>query len=208
RGGGSSNLFAPSRASRARHRAFTPISGAAAMSDRKKKRGGRSYVQKNERRRQRYAEDPKYRKRTIAIANAWRTSNKDKINAERRLRRATDPEFRKQCAISDRRDNLKRRYGITIDDYNRLFKKQKGRCNICRKKSRRRRLYVDHDHRRKFVRQLLCNPCNIGLGWFKDDARLLRRAAPRLDAAPKAHGDGKRPHGSSKKGRGGRKPKR
>src|SRR5262249_21592601 len=139
----------------------------------------------------------------------WRRANKAKISAERRLRRDTDPEFRKRCEISDRKSNLKRLYGMTIEDYNRLFKKQKGRCNICRKKSRRRRLYVDHDHRRKFVRQLLCNPCNLGQGWFKDDARLLRRAAVCLDAAAKAHrSGGKRRRGGPKKSRGGRRRKR
>jgi hypothetical protein len=37
-------------------------------------------------------------------------------------------------------------YGITCDDYWRLFEAQDGRCAICRMPPRGRRLVVDHDH--------------------------------------------------------------
>jgi Recombination endonuclease VII len=75
----------------------------------------------------------------------------------------------------------KRTHRVT---YNRLFAKQEGRCAICRGKSRRR-LQVDHDHRTKQVRRLLCGPCNKGLDLFRDDVRLVRRAAAYLAAALK-----------------------
>ena len=50
---------------------------------------------------------------------------------------------------------------------------------IC-KKVPRHRLHVDHDHRTKKVRRLLCRLCNAGLGCFKDDLRIVRRAAAKL----------------------------
>ena len=137
--------------------------------------------EQSERDRKRYAEDPAYRARRLASINAWRKANKDKINAKRRLRWATDPDYRERQLAPKRgcwkrEYDLKRLYGITLAEYDRLFKQQKGRCAICRQKSPYR-LQVDHCHRRKMVRRLLCGPCNRGLGIFRDDPRLLRRAA-------------------------------
>lgn len=43
-------------------------------------------------------------------------------------------------------------------------------------------LYLDHDHKTGKLRGFLCNNCNRGLGFFKDSAALLRRAADYLDA--------------------------
>jgi hypothetical protein len=59
---------------------------------------------------------------------------------------------------------IERQYGITGDEYDELFKYQGGRCFICRRKPRTKRLAVDHDHRTGEVRGLLCanneNGCN------------------------------------------------
>ena len=157
--------------------------------------------------RRRYAEDPVYRARILAANERWRAANKEKVNAALRLKYASQPKWRKAArATESRAKHLKRKYGMTLEDYDRLFKKQKGRCAICREKSRRGPLHVDHDHDKKFVRQLLCGPCNRGLGFFRDDTRLLRRAIACLDAAAKAHRRrGKRPRNGPKKGKGRRK---
>jgi len=148
--------------------------------------------EQSERDRKRYADDPEYRKRRLASINAWRKRNKTKINAKRRLRWATDPEYReRQLAPKrgcwDRENDLKRLYGITLAEYDRLFKLQKGRCATCGKKSPHR-LQVDHCHRRKIVRGLLCGRCNRGLGHFYDDPRLLRQVAAYVTAARKPRG--------------------
>lgn len=66
--------------------------------------------------------------------------------------------------------------GVTKADYDREFKKQKGRCGICRQKPERR-LNADHDHETNKFRGLLCKTCNIGLGYFKDNPALLEAAA-------------------------------
>jgi Recombination endonuclease VII len=130
--------------------------------------------------RKRYAEDPEYRKRRLASINRWRKANKTEINAKRRLRWATDPDYRERTLTPKRgrwrrEYDLKRLYGITLADYERMFKKQKGRCAICKEKSRKR-LQVDHDHLTKEVRRLLCGPCNRGMGCFRDNLRILRGA--------------------------------
>lgn len=75
---------------------------------------------------------------------------------------------------------LGRRYGLSVERYQQLFKKQRGRCAICRHpfgKGRRYGPHVDHDHRTHRVRGLLCTSCNQGLGRFGDDAARLAAAA-------------------------------
>lgn len=64
---------------------------------------------------------------------------------------------------------------FTYADYDYRFFCQHGRCAICRKSSKRR-LHMDHDHKTKLVRGLLCGKCNKGLGLFNDTIDLLNRA--------------------------------
>jgi hypothetical protein len=76
-----------------------------------------------------------------------------------------------------RRGNI-RRYGITVDDYDRMLVAQNGVCAICRQPCLTgKRLAVDHDHATGKVRGLLCSNCNQGLGHYCDEPVLLRAAA-------------------------------
>jgi hypothetical protein len=55
---------------------------------------------------------------------------------------------------------------------------QGGGCAICgRPPTESRQLDIDHDHRTGEVRGLVCNPCNQGLGLFRDDPFLIMAAA-------------------------------
>jgi RimJ/RimL family protein N-acetyltransferase len=65
----------------------------------------------------------------------------------------------------------KRRYGLSREDYNAMMDGQEGKCAICRQK---KRLVVDHDHKTKMVRGLLCGGCNLALGHYNDDIGLVR----------------------------------
>ena len=56
------------------------------------------------------------------------------------------------------------------------------RCAICGCEARR--LAVDHCHRTNAVRGMLCTHCNWGLGYFRDDKKLLERAIRYLDDPP------------------------
>lgn len=68
---------------------------------------------------------------------------------------------------------LLQRYGITHAEYETMFKKQGGKCAICKDKStgvHKRYLDVDHCHSTGRVRGLLCGSCNKNLallesGW-------------------------------------------
>lgn len=78
-----------------------------------------------------------------------------------------------------RRHLLKKQYGITTDEYDRMLERQGGVCAICGNGAAdalRKNLAVDHCHDSGRVRGLLCSNCNIGIGKFKDDPVLLRRA--------------------------------
>jgi len=86
-----------------------------------------------------------------------------------------------------RRRNLRRDYGITPEEWNRMYEAQTGVCAICgNPESLVRRgkvevLSVDHCHETKKVRGLLCGNCNNGLGRFAHDPDLLRQAARYLE---------------------------
>lgn len=87
----------------------------------------------------------------------------------------------KLCQISQREYNYRRSYGITIDDYDKLFKSQDGKCAICDTTTPSNRVNiehfaVDHDHKTGEVRGLLCSRCNFGLDHFKDDIVILENA--------------------------------
>lgn len=75
------------------------------------------------------------------------------------------------------RDNLKSKYGISIEEYMHRLDKQRGVCACCgeyetetdARTKQTKRLQVDHDHVTGEVRGLLCSGCNKALGQLKDD---------------------------------------
>lgn len=82
---------------------------------------------------------------------------------------------------------LLKRYGVSVEDYNRMLVVQDGKCAICRSESPGQKgvafFIVDHDHTTGKVRGLLCAYCNKGIGRFKDSPDLLRQAACYLDSS-------------------------
>lgn len=67
----------------------------------------------------------------------------------------------------------KKRYGITKEEMNSMIDAQGGVCAICGQQNPN---HIDHDHKSKIVRGVLCFSCNRGLGKFEDDTSLLRQA--------------------------------
>lgn len=84
-----------------------------------------------------------YQKKNPEKAEAYRDANKDRMR-----------EYR-----------LQRKYGIGLDEWNGMFQSQAGRCAVCQ---RPLPLLVDHDHLTGRVRGLLCNDCNLALGFLND----------------------------------------
>ncbi len=83
---------------------------------------------------------------------------------------------------SQNRDgHLRRVYGLSTEEYGKLYAKQGGVCAICgkpetstnKKTGEIYNLSVDHNHQTGAIRGLLCYSCNVSLGHFKDDISKL-----------------------------------
>lgn len=79
-----------------------------------------------------------------------------------------------------RNSQLRMKFGIEPEDYNKILVSQNHMCAICGTESfnnQHPRLVVDHDHVTNKLRGLLCHKCNQGLGLFKDSYENLLKAA-------------------------------
>ncbi len=105
-------------------------------------------------------EAAKNRKSTHVRQKEWRDRNKEKLLDY----------------------DLKRRFGISVDEYNKLLAEQGGVCSICGRpethtyRGKTKKLSVDHNHETGEIRGLLCYKCNLGIGQFEDSIELLDRA--------------------------------
>jgi hypothetical protein len=83
------------------------------------------------------------------------------------------------------RSHIWYRYGLSQADYDSRLAEQGGLCAVCRCAPRivngiERPLSVDHDHITSENRDLLCDSCNLILGYAKDEPERLRRLAEYL----------------------------
>jgi len=68
-------------------------------------------------------------------------------------------------ANANRNSSLKRKFDITIEQYDQMFEAQGGKCAICGSLGHTdRAFHVDHSHIDGEVRGLLCFRCNVRLG--------------------------------------------
>lgn len=127
--------------------------------------------------------------------NAYEKSYHQEHKGERALKsrnwRVVNPKM-------NRRSKLWREFGVTLEDYDRMLVAQGNGCAICGTKTpggRFKNFCVDHEHvpgyeamppeqKRKYVRGLLCNIHNKGLGIFGDSTELLHKAIRYLEAPP------------------------
>jgi hypothetical protein len=72
---------------------------------------------------------------------------------------------------------LRKEFGITVDDYNNMLEAQNHSCAICKRTDPTGYgWHVDHCHAKGHVRGLLCSLCNQGLGLFKENSDVMKRA--------------------------------
>lgn len=122
-----------------------------------------------------------YRERYRRYTGKWRENNKEKYNAYMREYRAKNHD---QALALDAKSQLKRRYGLTPEQFESLLNSQDLSCAICgttKNGGGAHRMCVDHDHETGNVRGLLCHRCNRALGLFGDSETLLQSAIDYLN---------------------------
>jgi len=96
-------------------------------------------------------------------------------------------DFRTQNPWVHRRHNrnthYRSKYGITALEFEARSHAQHDKCAICGTAAKEgKHLHVDHNHKTKKIRGLLCYLCNMGLGYFQESPVRLRAAAKYLAA--------------------------
>lgn len=122
-----------------------------------------------EKAKERYQENPE----KYVIANRkWREKNREKIRIKDKIRKS-----RPEIKLKNRNYNLMKYYGVTLEEWNNLFTKQGECCAICKSPTTNGTgWHTDHDHKKGKVRGILCSPCNIAIGHFKDNIEALESA--------------------------------
>jgi hypothetical protein len=98
----------------------------------------------------------------------YRASGK-KAKSNRRLYLANREEHYER----NRTRAIQNQYGLTRAEYDTLMEES---CRICGEESK----HLDHDHSTGAIRGPLCRNCNLGLGHFRDNPRLLDAAKRHL----------------------------
>jgi Recombination endonuclease VII len=116
-----------------------------------------------------------YKERRQESARQWRAKNPDKIREAKRRCYKANPETYK---LQVRRSLLKRKYGLTLEQYDDLFAKQGHCCAVCKatEPGSSKGWHLDHCHETGYLRGILCNHCNLMLGYAKDSKTTLANA--------------------------------
>ncbi len=131
------------------------------------------------------------KKKIAKSGKIWRQKNRKSVLASKARYRQRHPEKSRQQVRNAHKKYGKKyrarryfllieeRYGVIKEQIQAQAKKQKHRCTICGRKQKcgkRRRLYVDHDHKTGVFRGLTCFSCNSMLGFAKDNIKTLQAA--------------------------------
>lgn len=109
------------------------------------------------------------KKCTYAVYLDWRSSHKELHNDQMRVSK-----LRRQGVV------------LTVEMLRSMQEAQKNLCAICGSPETRKvnssvcSLSIDHDHLTGAVRALLCNRCNVIIGYCDDSPDILRKAADYL----------------------------
>jgi hypothetical protein len=81
---------------------------------------------------------------------------------------------------------VRKYFGLSEEDVINILEDQEYKCDICGC-DLGDDVNVDHCHLYNEVRAILCRNCNLGLGHFKDNPEVLRKAATYLETWDEIH---------------------
>lgn len=120
----------------------------------------------------------------------WREANRERHNERQTAWLKANPHKRYRYV---RNGDLKKKYGISLAQYEMMVEVQGGRCANLGCDFRQERdptqgqpatLYVDHDHQTGRIRGLLCRDCNLAAGILREDIDRLTGLIAYLTAVP------------------------
>jgi len=129
------------------------------------------------------AQNDEYRKKnpgySAAYSRKWRSENRERYLASLR------DQYRKNTQkdpLWNFRRNIRKDYGISVEQYDTMYRAQNGVCAICSGLNLSgRRLAVDHDHATGKIRGLLCSRCNSAIGLARENKDILKQALSYLE---------------------------
>lgn len=109
----------------------------------------------------------------------WLIANREEYAAKRKT---WPSRLTKRTATENRRKLLRRKYALTVDEFDNMLARQMGVCCICKEENTGGRpLFVDHDHASGQVRGLLCHRCNVAVGSIRDSRAHFERIIDYID---------------------------
>ena len=102
---------------------------------------------------------------------AWLRIKNNPVKHKQELERRKDQYHNGNRKFYEKNYQLKRDYGITLDEYNKMLQEQNSCCCICgRHQSEfKKALHVEHNHITGKVRGIVCSYCNHSLSVLEDD---------------------------------------
>lgn len=137
----------------------------------------KNYYQKNKEKRmahiKRYID--KNKERIANYRRQYRTTRRPELCAKSKAYRLANLE---KVKVSVRSAFIKRKYGITAQEYDARIVAQEGKCEVCKEvptgKGAKSKLHLDHCHITNKHRGMICGNCNVALGMARDNLVVLK----------------------------------
>ncbi len=113
----------------------------------------------------------------------FRTRCKECLKSQSKKIAETD---REKSRDSSRRGHIKKKYNLTLEEYQQKLIDQEYQCYICKdsislkwmnfSEEKTKDAHLDHNHSTGKIRKFLCYRCNIGIGYLREDIGILKSA--------------------------------
>lgn len=112
----------------------------------------------------------------------WAKENPERMDFLRKRWLENNKEYRKQYIKNYNRQRKLKSYGLTTESFDKLFKSQDYKCAICLTDTPTKKGWcIDHCHSTGQVRGIVCDYCNLMLGYAKDNTTTIRNAITYLE---------------------------